>query len=236
MLRLLIIDDEALARQHLRQLLSQDDDVEIAGEATSVAEARQLIERENPDAIFLDIEMPGNDGFSLLRSLKNPPPVVFVTAHAAHAVEAFDFQAVDYLLKPVRRERLARTLERLRSPSMNETPWQTKDRICLKTPERTVITSPEKIVALEAEGDFTRIFIEGERPILICHNLSHYEKILPSPLFVRLDRSLMINRDRVKKIEPIGRDHENMTLLGREKPFLLGRTAHRRLTEVLREE
>jgi two-component system, LytTR family, response regulator len=236
MLRLLIIDDEARARQHLRQLLAQYDNLEIAGEADSVAKARPLIEMEKPDAIFLDIEMPGNDGFSLLRSLGNPPPVVFVTAHARHAIEAFDFEAVDYLLKPVRTERLARTLERLRSPSRSAPPWQTKDRICLKTPERTVVTSPEKIVALEAEGDFTRIFIEGEHPMLICHNLSHYEKILPAPLFVRLDRSLMINRERIKKVEPIGRNYENMTLLGREKPFLLGRTAHRRLTEVLREE
>jgi len=86
MLRILIIDDEPLARQHLRQLLSGVVEVEIAGEADSLSAARRLIEKENPDAIFLDIQMPRGDGFSLLRSLERPPKVVFVTAHPGHAV------------------------------------------------------------------------------------------------------------------------------------------------------
>ena len=232
----LIIDDEPLARQHLRQLLTEFDDIQIVGEADSASKARRLIEQEKPDALFLDVQMPKAGGFSLLQNLKNPPRVVFVTAHSEYAVEAFEVDAVDYLLKPVRPERMALALERLRSNSPAETPWQNKDRICFKTPERTVIVSVEKIVALEAEGDFTRIFVEDDRPILICHNLSHYEKTLPSPPFIRLDRSLMINGDRMEKIEPIGRDYKNMILKGREKPFVLGRAAHRRLTEVLREE
>lgn len=235
MLRLLIIDDETLARQKIRQLLSTHPWVEILGEAASVPEALKMIEEKDPDALFLDIEMPQRDGFSLLHSLKKNLPVVIVTAHARHAVEAFEIEAVDYLLKPVRAARLATALERLRSQMPSETPWQAKDRICLRTPERTVIVESSAIVALEAEGDFSRIFIEGEHPILICHHLSHYEKILPSPPFVRLDRSLMINRNRVKKIEPVGRDHENLTLSGVATPFPLGRTAHLRLAETLRE-
>ncbi len=240
MLRVLIIDDERLARQHLRQLLAGWNDVEIAGEAASVSEALALIEKQIPSALFLDIEMPTSNGFRLLQELKkNVPhkrlPVVVVTAHTKHAVEAFEFEAVDYLLKPVKAARLGLALDRLRSKSPGSLPWQTTDRICFRTPERTVIAESTAIVALEADGDFTRIYIEGEHPLLICHNLSHYEKTLPSPPFIRLDRSLMINRGRVAKIEPIGHDHENLSLTGLATPFLLGRTAHMRLAAALKE-
>jgi two-component system LytT family response regulator len=239
MLRVLIIDDERLARQHLRQLLAGRDDVEIAGEASSVSEALALIEKEKPNSLFLDIEMPKSNGFRLLLDLKmggrnKSLPVVVVTAHAKHAVEAFEFEAVDYLLKPVTAARLDLALDRLRFKSLGSFPWQSTDRICFKTPERTVIAESSEIVALEADGDFTRIYIEGEHPLMICHNLSHYEKTLPSPPFIRLDRSLMINRWRVAKIEPIGHDHENLSLTGITTPFLLGRTAHLRLASALK--
>ena len=181
MLRLLIIDDEPLARQNLRQMLGLHPGLKVVGEADSVPEALRLIREEKPDAIFLDVQMPGADGFSLLRSLEHPPRVVFVTAHAAHAAEAFDFDAVDYLLKPVRPVRLAVAVGRLEAETAGGEPWQAKDRICFKTPERTLIATPGMIAALEADGDFTRIHIEGERPMLICHNLSFYEKTHPPP-------------------------------------------------------
>lgn len=236
MLRLLIIDDEARARQYLRALLSAYADVEIVGEASSVSEALILIQSEKPDALLLDIEMPGENGFTLLRALDHPPRVVIVTAYACHAVEAFECQAVDYLLKPVKADRLATTLKRLRTQTPSESPWQAKDRICFKTPQRTVIAESKSILALEADGDFSRIYIEGETPVMICHNLSYYEKVLPSPPFLRLDRSLLINKERVKSIEPMGNDQANLTLSGLEKPFVLGRTAHRRLSEALKED
>jgi len=130
-------------------------------------------------------------------------------------------------------------LDRLRTKIPSETLWQEKDRICFKTPQRTLLASTYQIVALEADGDFTRIFIEKESPVLICHPLSYYEKILPSPPFLRLDRSLMIHRDRVKKITPKvgpqGRHHETLNLEGCETSFSLGRAARRRLTEALKE-
>ncbi len=235
MLSILIIDDEPLARQHLRQLLADFSDIRIVGEAGSASEGRQLIEQETPDAILLDIEMPRDDGFALLRSLNHSPKVIFVTAHASHALEAFDFQAVDYLLKPVIPERLAMALERLRSKIPSETAWGEKDRICFKTPQRTLIADSGQVIALEADGDFSRIYIDQDHPLLICHTLSYYEKILPAPPFLRLDRSLIINRDRIKKIEPLARDHV-LTFTGCEKSFILGRAAHRRLAEILKEE
>jgi len=229
MLRLLIIDDEPLARQHLRQLLEQYEAVQIVGEAASATEALEMIEIEKPDALFLDIHMNEKDGFSLLRGLKNPPLVVFVTGHPTHAIQAFEVQAVDYLLKPVRPARLTLALDRLISNKPSKE-WQFKDRICFKVPGRTLIADPEVIVALQADGDFTNIFIEGESPVMICHNLSYYERILPSPPFLRLDRSRIINLTRVKKLVAEGTHHQRLTLSGVEKTFLLGRVAQRRLS------
>ena len=231
MLRVLIIDDERLARQNLRQLIVSHGNLNIVGEASSATEALVLIEREHPDAIFLDVQMPGADGFSLLKNLEHPPRVVFVTAHTAHAAKAFDVEAVDYLLKPVRPSRFALAIQRLESRSPSEIAWEHMDKICLKSPGRTVIVPPERIVALVADGDFTRIFINGEKPLLMCHHLSFYEKTLPSPPFVRLDRSLMINATCVRTIltEPSLPHQHRLNLNGIEQDFLLGRTAHQRL-------
>ena len=236
MLRILIIDDEPLARQNLRQLLSLEAGVKIVGEAASVSEALELLKKEKPDALFLDIQMQQEDGFSLLKQLEHPPLVVFVTAHAGHAIQAFDVQAVDYLLKPVHPARLSVALDRLRSKSPSESVWQTKDRICFKTPGRTLIAKEDVVIALEADGDFTNIFIEGESPVMICHNLSYYEKTLPSPPFLRVDRSLIVNLDRIRKIVSEEQGRGVLTLSGIEKKFPLGRAAHKRLSESLAEE
>lgn len=112
MLRVLIVDDEHLARQAMRRLLAMHP-VEIVGEADSVASALEAIERTQPQALFLDIELGASDGFDLLAALEHPPVVVFVTAYTEHAVEAFAVNAVDYLLKPVEPERLAESLGRI---------------------------------------------------------------------------------------------------------------------------
>ena len=112
MLRVLIVDDEHLARQAMRRLLAAHPDVEIVGEAEGIADARREIERTQPQLIFLDIELDDGDGFDLLAALERRPIVVFVTAYAEHAVQAFAVHAVDYLLKPVAPERLAESLTR----------------------------------------------------------------------------------------------------------------------------
>src|SRR5574341_854909 len=113
-LRLLIVDDEPLARARARRLVEAVGGATIVGEAGSAAEARRLVAETRPDLLLLDIQMPGEDGFSLLESLEPRPAVVFITAFDHHAVRAFEANAVDYLLKPFRRERLAESLERVR--------------------------------------------------------------------------------------------------------------------------
>ena len=232
MLRVMIIDDEPLARQGLRQMLDSLGEVEVCGEAESLQQAMDSFPALQPDGLFLDIEMPGGGGFELLSRLENPPPVVFFTAHSEFAARAFDVQAVDYLLKPVRRERLRTALTRLREAAV---PYGEGDRICLRTPGRTLVTPLEKIVLLEAEGDFTRVSVEGEPPILICQTLGSYENTLPSPPFLRLDRSLIVNTARVESITCESGATGSVSLVGIPSPLALGRTALRRLRATVSE-
>lgn len=233
MLRVALIDDEDLARQALRQLFATMHGIRIVGEANGIPQALELITREKPDAIFLDIRMPGGDGFRLLRELPNPPRIVFVTAHSEHAAKAFEVDAVDYLLKPVRASRLATTVQRLEiacGRSSEATPlWSNQDRICLNTPERTLIAKVSDLLMLEADGDFTRVFVAGEHPLMICRSLRTYEESLPSPPFVRLDRSLMLNVEMIVRTERVTRDEERIWLRGKTDPVILGRTAKTRL-------
>jgi two-component system LytT family response regulator len=231
MLRVMIIDDEPLARQGLRQMLEAVGGVEVCGEAANLRQAVAAVPALRPDGLFLDIEMPGGGGFELLAQLENPPPVVFFTAHSEFAVRAFDVMAVDYLLKPVRRERLLVALERLREA----TPvYEGEDRICLRTPGRTLVTPIGSVVRLEAEGDFTRVSVEGESSILICQTLGTFEATLPNPPFVRIDRSLIVNTARVDSIESTAGSVTGFARLkGIPSPIPLGRAALRRLRAVV---
>ena len=236
MLRVMLIDDEALARQGLRAELQQLPEVEVCGEAESIEEAVEIIPLVRPQALFLDIRMPHGDGFALLPRLPAPLPVVFVTAHSEFAAQAFEVQAVDYLLKPVRPARLAEAVARLQSAlgrGGEEPAYGEEDRICLRTPERTLVTRAEDIVLLQAEGDFTRVTVEQEHPLLICQTLGIFERTLPSPPLIRLDRSLMINIERVETIEVSPTRGARVTLRGLEPPVELGRTALRRLREAI---
>lgn len=231
MLRVVIVDDEHLARQAMRRLLTGRADVEIVGEAETLAEAQETIARLAPDLVFLDIELGGgDDGFALLASLERPPAVVFVTAYAQHAVEAFAVAAADYLLKPVEPARLAESLRRVeRQLALRARPAA----IELKTPKRTLLAQPENIAALVAEGDFTRVFVAGEPPLMILRTLTNFESQLPSPPFLRLGRSVMVNRDRLRRIETPSRGTGLLTLDGMAEPLAIGRAAAQRLREAL---
>lgn len=233
MLRLAIIDDESLARRGLRHLLEAHPEISVVGEANRASSAAELIRTEKPDAVFLDIQMPGADGFELLTQVDYELKIVFVTAHSQHAARAFEVQAVDYLLKPVRPERLAAAVQRLKAAcarKTDDTRYGPNDRICLRTPQRTIVAPISTITALEAEGDFTRFHIVGEVPLLIYRTLSACEATLPSALFLRVSRFLMVNLERLESIEQSSRDEARIAL--REGPsFLLGRRALARLRQ-----
>ena len=237
--RVLIVDDEHLARQAMRRLLAGHPEVEIVGEAQGVSDALREIESARPELVFLDIELGGADGFDLLARLQAPPVVVFVTAYAEYAVEAFAVNAVDYLLKPVDPERLAESLKRAeRELAHNGSaagPSSGGGVIAFKTPKRTVLAKPSEVVALRADGDFTHVFVADQPALMIWRTLSHFESVLPSPPFLRLGRSLIVNCDRLRSVETPSRESARLMLHGMDEALTLGRAAAARLREALGE-
>ncbi|MBS0535508.1 MAG: response regulator transcription factor [Proteobacteria bacterium] len=239
MLRVIVVDDELPAREGLRQLLAAHAGVRIVGEAAAPNDAVALIRSQRPDAVFLDIEMHTATGFDVVEELPEPPAIVFVTAHSRYAAQAYDVAAVDYLLKPVRPARLAETIARLEKrragPRIPRTAGP-PSLLRLKSGGRTVLLRTETVIALQAEKDYTSVLAERHAPLLASQSLGELEELVPSPPFVRLDRSLVINADRIREIETIDRSCTRLRLEGYGQDFLLGRTATARLKRLQTED
>jgi len=238
MLRVVLCDDERLALQRLRQLIAPHPNFQIVGEANTKAAAIKLIRKERPDALFLDVQMPGATGFDLLKALHPPPKTVMVTAYAKYALQAFDLEAIDYLIKPVTPQRFAQALHRLvtactKKTVISKTPYSLQDRICLRTPHQSMVVPIDSIPLLQADGDFTRIHIPNSAPLMICQPLGSYEKILPFPPFARIDRSHIINLNHITRLERKSRDEANLVLEGVNDKIPIGRTAQLRLKDQL---
>ncbi|GLK72451.1 response regulator transcription factor [Ancylobacter dichloromethanicus] len=232
MLRVLIADDEPLARRALRRLLAPHADVDLVGEADSLAQAIVLIRQCRPDLVLLDIELNDGDGFDLLAALETPPLVVFVTAYAEHAVEAFAVAAVDYLLKPVAQERIDTALARVRRLSAPAAKGADA-RIELRLPGRVLRCAPADILAVRAEGDFSRVLLAERPALMILRGLGQFEASLPSPPFLRLGRSIIVNCERIVGVEARSRDEVEVALQGMAAPIRLGRAAAARLKSAL---
>ena len=210
-MKALLIDDERLARNELRRLLAVHPDIEIIGEAVDVEDATQKIEALKPGLIFLDVQMPGADGFSLLERLEPPlPAVIFTTAYDEFAVKAFEFNALDYLLKPVDPNRLVAALERLRqretSVSADGTPAGTsrlalEDKVFVREGDRCWFVPVKNIRLLESEGNYTRLHFDEHKPQLF-RSLTAMEERLDPKSFFRANRKQVINLTWVEGIEP----------------------------------
>jgi len=234
MIRVLLVDDEALARQALTLELSAAPDLEIVGECQNGVEAVQKVQELGPDLMFLDIQMPRLDGFDVLELLGDRAPLtVFVTAHDEYALRAFEAQAVDYLLKPVSAERLARCMERVRvelrahqastppppvvarlveNHQANQAPLA---RILVRLGTEVFVVPTVEISHIEAEDDCVRIHAAG-RSYLKSERLNRLETLLDPRQFCRIHRSCLINVQFLKKIEPYSRDVHLAKLTGGE--------------------
>lgn len=209
-MRVLIVDDEPIARQVLGELLEELPGVQVAGEAGNGQEAIEQIARLQPDVAFLDLQMPGVDGFGVARALRGNrlPLLIYVTAFESHALEAFDAGAVDYLLKPVRKERMAAALEKARAqlkglaaapaPATVAAPR----RIVGRAGEEMVLLDPGDVLAFRAEGDKVNILTASHK-YEADQTLRALEEKLPSPPFKRIHRSTIINTDHIRKISPL---------------------------------
>jgi two-component system LytT family response regulator len=211
-MKALLVDDERLARSELRRLLRAHPEIEIIGEASGASQAREKIRTLHPDLIFLDVQMPGRTGFELLAELAEPPRVIFTTAYDQYALKAFDFGALDYLLKPIEPSRLAQALARLRENIDTERPASGEsatahgllgenDQVFLKDGDRCWLVRVSEIRLLESEGNYARIYFAENRP-LIPRSLQTLETRLDPQHFLRVSRQHIINLRFVRKVEP----------------------------------
>jgi DNA-binding LytR/AlgR family response regulator len=229
----LVVDDEAPARSELLHLLGAHPDV-AADEASGAVEALALAREGGYDAIFLDVEMPGLTGLdaaALVRGGSSPPAVVFVTAHAEYAVEAFAVEAFDYLLKPVDPERLARVVERLRGRAATDA--APPRRIPVVAGGRTELIDVEEVHFAQADGDYCRVYTY-DRSYLSTSSLGELEESLPPQRFARIHRSHLVN---LAKVAAVKRGNDRMRLVvddAARTELDVARRQSRRVRELLR--
>lgn len=209
-LRAVVIDDERLARRELRGLLAMHEAIEVVGEAASAAEAREIVARLRPDVLFLDVQLCPGTGFDLLEQLDHPARVVFVTAFDAFALRAFEVNALDYLLKPINPQRLARAVERLTSSATDTTPPATaappprltlNDRLFVEGHGRSRFLPVASVLSITAEGDYSQIQTSDGERWLVLKSLRAWERRLPRQHFARIHRSMIVNLACVERLE-----------------------------------
>lgn len=249
-IRALIVDDEPLARERIRALLREEPDVEVVGECGDGPSAVTAIQKLAPDLLFLDVQMPGLDGFGVLRALGDArlPEIIFVTAYDQHAVKAFEAHALDYLLKPFRparfreavrraREALARrragtipeNLAALLEQLQPQRTWLS--RIPVKSGDRTVFVKTGEIEYIEAAGNYA-VLHTGRENHVIRETLGALEAQLDPKQFVRINRSTLVNVEQIRELQPLFKgEHVVVLRNGKQLPLTRG---VRELQELLK--
>ncbi|HEX6915260.1 MAG TPA: response regulator [Chitinophagaceae bacterium] len=225
-IKTLIIDDERLARNELRKLLSEFPDIEVIDEATNVDEGVEKIDTLSPDLIFLDIQMPGKTGFDLLQEVEKAPRVIFTTAYDEYALKAFEVNAFDYLLKPVEPKRLSDAIQKLNyeisrekageGGIMNRGPLTENDQVFVKDGERCWFVKLSEIRLFESVGNYAKVFFGTNKP-LILKSLNALEERLDDRMFFRANRKHIINLRWIERIEPYFNGGLLVELKGGEK-------------------
>lgn len=242
-IRCLTVDDERLARQGMRLLLTAHPDFQIVAEAANLTEAVQGFHRHRPDVIFLDIQMPGGDGFQVLDALGTDLPfVVFVTAHDRHALRAFEVNALDYLLKPVEPERLALALQRLRKrlsphapPESTNTPLpqlRQEDRALLPLGNSGCFAPVADIVHVTAHGKHSAVQLADGRRVQVRRTMASWLDRLPAESFAALDRGCIVQYRRIRRAD-ITSTGARLTFEPPVGELALGRAAGQRLRPLL---
>jgi two-component system LytT family response regulator len=223
-LKAIIVDDERLARTELKKMLQDYPDIDVIDEAANAEEGIEKIETQNPDIIFLDIQMPGKTGFDLLASLEKAPHVIFTTAYDEYALKAFDVNALDYLLKPIEPKRLADAVHKLQDEiskekdphTGNRGPLTEADQVFVKDGERCWFVKLSEIRLFESVGNYAKVYFGTNKP-LILKSLNALEERLDDHVFFRANRKHIINLRWIEKIEPYFNGGLLVELKGGEK-------------------
>lgn len=235
-IRALIVDDEPLARQRVRLLLAEAPDVEVLGESADGFEAVEQIQAKTPDLVFLDVQMPDMDGFEVLRRLPQSslPVVIFTTAFDQHALRAFDAHALDYLVKPFKPARFDEALQRARDLIINQragvaarglltllgqppAPAAQLTRLAVKTPGKVIFLELDQIQVIEAAGKYAVVHVGKDNHVL-RETMTSLESNLPPERFLRISRSVIVNIDQIKELQPMFKD-ENLVVLRNGKSY-----------------
>lgn len=227
MIRTLIIDDVALARERLKRCLADETEIEIVGECDNGEKAVADIRSLTPDLIFLDVQMPALDGFGVLEALKEAPEVIFVTAYNEYAIQAFEVNALDYLLKPVDCERLSKAVERAKSRLKEsirddhldlralldniKTGSKFLKRLTIKLTGRTILLPIDEIDWIETQGNYLKVHA-GRESHLIRGTMQSLETKLNPEKFVRVHRSVIVNVEKIKEIYPRSNGDQDLVL------------------------
>ena len=207
----ILVEDERLAREELKSLLKDYLEIDIIGEAKNGEEGIALIKEQKPDLVFLDINMPGMNGFEMLKHLEEIPRVIFVTAYDEYALKAFEVNALDYILKPVDPERLREAIQKLSSEddfvsaqsagiARKDRFLTVNDRVFIKDGEKCWFVELSKVRMLESDGNYVKVYFDNFRP-LILRSLNSFEERLDPEHFFRANRKFIINLQWVSSIE-----------------------------------
>lgn len=239
--RALIVDDERLARRRLAKLLGAHPEVAVVGEAEDVdGAARALADDPSIDLVFLDIQMPGGSGFELFARTPVRAAVVFVTAYDAHALRAFEVNALDYLLKPVVPAHLARALSRLDprppSPLAGRVPsLEVTDRVRLQVGEVTRFVAVAEISCVRSAGDYSEVYLRGGGEELVRVSMREWEQRLAKASFLRVHRTALVNLDALVSLRPAAGSTHELVVTGMREPVPVSRKRLRELRARLAE-
>ena len=250
-IRVLLVDDEDLARQRLRALLARRSDFEVTGECSTGAEAVKEIRSNRPDLVLLDVQMPELDGFDVISEIgpHNMPAVIFTTAFDDYAIDAFEVGAVDYLLKPVDEDRFTRTLDRaarrLREAGEGSTAGQlgtllrklssispSSERVAVKVHGKILFLDPAEIYWIQARDDVARVHL-ADSAYDVREPLSHLEARLPPSSFLRVHRSVIVNTSHIRAAQPFDQG-DQLLILRNGKRITTGRSYRKVVQEFLK--
>jgi len=203
-LKSIIVDDEWLVRAELNTLLTQFPGINVIGEAANVPQAVELVKQFKPDVIFLDIQMPGATGFDLLEKIETNAKIIFITAFDQYAIKAFEVNALDYLLKPINKERLEKAIQRLLVEENRSLPGQKvgyDDVVYVLVNGSLQFIKVALLKCIIAEGNYSYIYYKDCKKDLVSKTLQEWEEILPENYFVRIHRSAIVNFEFVEQVK-----------------------------------